>query len=61
MLSDDGVLTVLEASTQGYHQLAQAKILDGVDAWGPLAYVDGKLLARDSRRMVCVDLRARPI
>ena len=61
VLSDDGVLTVLEASTEGYHQLAQAKILDGVDAWAPLAYVDGMLLARDSRRMVCVDLRARPI
>lgn len=59
ILSDDGVLTALKASTEGYYPLAQAKILDGVDAWGPLALVNGRLLARDSRRLVCVDLRAR--
>jgi len=61
ILSDDGVLTVLEASAEEYKQLAQAKVLDGVDAWGPLAIVNGRLLARDSHRMVCVDLRARPL
>jgi outer membrane protein assembly factor BamB len=61
VLSDDGVLTVLEASAKEYKQLAQAKVLDGVDAWGPLAIVNGRLLARDSHRMVCVDLRARPL
>ena len=59
ILSDDGVLTVLKASPEEYEPLAQAKILDGVDAWGPLALVNGRLLARDSRRLVCVDLRAR--
>ena len=60
ILSDDGVLTVARASVTEYVELAQAKILDGVDAWGPLALVQGRLLARDSRRMVCVDLRANP-
>jgi outer membrane protein assembly factor BamB len=58
ILSDDGILTVLKASEREYIQLAQAKILEGVDAWGPLAIVNGRLLARDSRRLVCVDLRA---
>jgi outer membrane protein assembly factor BamB len=58
ILSDDGVLTATRVGVSGYQQLAQAKILDGHDAWGPLALVDGRLLARDSRRMVCVDLRA---
>ena len=57
ILSDDGVLTVAETNTREYRQLGQAKILDGVDAWGPLAIVDGRLLARDSHRLVCVDLR----
>ncbi|MEE8376807.1 MAG: PQQ-binding-like beta-propeller repeat protein [Candidatus Aminicenantaceae bacterium] len=61
VLSDDGVLTVLEASAKEYKQLAQAKVLDGVDAWGPLVIVNGRLLARDSHRMVCVDLRARTL
>lgn len=58
ILSDDGVLTVLEVSTEKYIPLAQAKVLDGHDAWGPLAIVNGRLLARDSRRMVCIDVRA---
>jgi outer membrane protein assembly factor BamB len=58
LLSDDGVLTVLEASTNRYIQLAQAKILEGVDAWAPMALVNGRLLARDSRQLVCVDLRS---
>jgi outer membrane protein assembly factor BamB len=57
ILSDDGELTVAKVSTKEYQQLAKAKILDGVDAWGPLAIVNGRLLARDSKTMVCVDLR----
>ena len=61
ILSDDGVLTVLRASTKEYIQLAQAKVLDGVDAWGPLAIVKGRLLARDSHRMVCIDVRAQSL
>jgi outer membrane protein assembly factor BamB len=58
ILSDEGVLTVMETSTKQPIQLAQAKILDGHDAWGPMAIVNGRLLARDSRRLVCVDARA---
>jgi len=59
VLSDDGVLTVLEASARGYLPLAQAKVLEGVDAWGPMALAGGRLLLRDSRRLVCLDIRAR--
>jgi outer membrane protein assembly factor BamB len=59
ILSDDGVLTVLETSTRGYVPLAEAKVLEGVDAWGPMALVQGRLLLRDSRRLVCLDVRAR--
>ena len=58
ILSDTGVLTVMKVSTEGPVQLAQSKILDGHDAWGPMAMVSGRLLARDSRRLVCVDVRA---
>ena len=57
ILSDDGELTVAKVSTKEYQQLAKAKILEGVDAWGPLAIVNGRLLARDSKNMVCIDLR----
>ncbi len=57
ILNDDGVLILIEASTSGYRQLAQAKVLDGFDAWGPLALAGGRLLLRDSKRLVCIDVR----
>jgi outer membrane protein assembly factor BamB len=60
ILSDEGVLTIARASASQYVQMAQAKILEGVDAWGPMALVNGRLLARDSRQLVCVDLRVNP-
>ena len=58
ILSDTGILTVMKAGTGGPDVIAQQKILDGHDAWGPMAMVNGRLLARDSRRLVCVDVRA---
>ncbi len=56
ILDDDGELTMLRASLAGYEKLARAKVLDGHDAWAPMALVDGKLLLRDSKRMICLDL-----
>ena len=56
VLNDDGLLTLAEAAPSGYHCLAQAKVLQGHDAWAPLALADGRLLARDLTRMVCLDL-----
>ena len=58
VLSDDGVLTLLEASTSAYQPLAQAKVLDGHDAWGPMALAGGRLLVRDSKEMRCLDVGA---
>ncbi len=57
VLSDDGVLTMLKATADGYHELGRKRILDGHDAWGPMALADGRLVLRDSTRMVCIDLR----
>ncbi len=58
LLSDDGVLTLLQASPDGYVQLDQARILDGHDAWGPIALAGGRMLLRDSKTMVCIDVGA---
>lgn len=58
VLDDDGRLTMMEASDTEYKELAHAKPLDGHDSWGPMALVDGRLLIRDSERMVCLDLRS---
>ncbi len=58
VLSDDGVLTVIEASTEAFVPLGQARILDGHDAWGPIALAGSRMLLRDSRTMVCIELGA---
>lgn len=57
VLSDDGVLTMLRASSTGYEPLATARVLQGQDAWGPIAVVAGRMLLRDSKRMVCIDVK----
>jgi outer membrane protein assembly factor BamB len=56
ILDDDGTLTMLTASRSGYEQLAQHKVLDGHDAWGPIALVGTRMLLRDSTRMVCIEV-----
>jgi outer membrane protein assembly factor BamB len=59
ILSDEGVLTIIRATSSKYDELAHFKILPGQDAWGPMVMVNGRLLARDSRTLVCVDLKAK--
>jgi len=61
ILDDNGMLTMLRASQTGYKRLAQYRVLKGRDAWAPMAFVDGKLLLRDSTRLICLDLRQEPI
>ncbi len=59
ILNDEGTLTIAKASTSKFIFLDKAKIIDGQDAWGPLAIADGKLLMRDSKQMVCIDVKAK--
>jgi outer membrane protein assembly factor BamB len=56
VLDDNGKLTMAEAAVGGYRQLGQAQVLDGHDAWGPMALVGGRLILRDMVRMVCLDV-----
>jgi outer membrane protein assembly factor BamB len=56
ILSDDGTLTVCRPDAKKYIQLAQKKLFDGHDSWGPMALVDGRLILRDSKTMYCVTL-----
>ncbi len=58
ILDDKGVLTLAKASVKGYIKLAEAKVLNGRDSWGPMALVRGRLLLRDSKRLVCLDVKA---
>lgn len=59
VLNDNGVLSILSASTSQYSLFCRASVLRGHDAWGPMALVAGRLILRDSKHMACVDLRAK--
>ena len=56
LMDDSGVLTLAQASSSGYLQLAQAKVLDGHESWGPMAIASGRLIVRDTERMICLDV-----
>ncbi|MBN2011494.1 PQQ-binding-like beta-propeller repeat protein [candidate division KSB1 bacterium] len=58
ILNDDGLLTVAKVNASSYNELSSVQVLNGHDAWGPMALVNGRLLLRDSKEMVCVDIRA---
>ncbi len=59
ILNDDGELTIATASPSGFKVLGKKKIIDGQDSWGPLAITGGYLLMRDSKQMVCIDIKAK--
>lgn len=54
LLGDDGLLTVARAAAESFTPLARARVLFGKEAWAPMAVVDGRLILRDSERMVCL-------
>ena len=56
VLNDDGELRLVKATPSGYEELAKAKVLNGPEAWGPMAIAGGRLLARDLTAMVCLDV-----
>ncbi|MHC4440659.1 MAG: outer membrane protein assembly factor BamB family protein [Planctomycetota bacterium] len=53
-----GDLYLIEPSPDGYKELAKAELFSDKkgEPWAPLALSDGKLLIRDGRQMICVDL-----
>jgi outer membrane protein assembly factor BamB len=56
ILDDDSVLSLIEATPDGFNKLAQAKVLEGHESWGPPALVAGRLLVRDLTTMACLDV-----
>ncbi|NLE37793.1 MAG: hypothetical protein GX621_07195, partial [Pirellulaceae bacterium] len=56
VLDDSGHLTMAEATPEAYKPLGQASILEGHDAWAPMALASGRLVLRDMTRMACVDV-----
>ena len=37
-----------------YEELAQFKVLQGHDPWAPMALANGRMLVRDSKKLICI-------
>lgn len=60
VLREDGQLLLVAADPSRFRVLSQARILDG-EARAYPAVADGRLFARDDRRLVAVELPTRPV
>lgn len=58
VMDDHGQLTLAEATPTAYVPLAEADVLDGIDAWGPMAVAANRLVLRDLTKMICLDISA---
>lgn len=56
VMNDTGLLSMVRAQTSGFELLGQAKVLDGHDSWGPMAYFAGKLILRDLTTIKCIEI-----
>lgn len=56
-VDDSGLLRLIEAVPDKFNLLAEAKVLNGHDSWGPLAIVAGRLFVRDLHTLVCLDVK----
>ena len=59
ILNDDGEMIIATASPSDFKVLDRKRIIEGQDSWGPLAITGGYLLMRDSKQMVCIDIKAK--
>ena len=58
VLSDTGVLALIEATPEEYREAARFQALTG-KAWTAPALANGRLYVRDQDEMLCLDLRRR--
>ena len=56
VMNDEGYLTAAKATPDAYTPLTAAKVLQGHESWGPMAFASGRLIVRDLTRMVCLDI-----
>ncbi|HOU02655.1 MAG TPA: PQQ-binding-like beta-propeller repeat protein [Bacteroidales bacterium] len=52
LLDDDANLYIYKLESSGASLLSQYRILDGIEAWGPMALAGNYLIMRDSRNLV---------
>lgn len=56
LLDDDGKLYLFKVDKSQVTALASHKILNGIEAWGPMAIAGKYLIMRDSRNLLCLNI-----
>lgn len=56
LLDDDGKLYLFKKNKTDVSLLASHKILNGIEAWGPMAIAGKYLIMRDARNLLCLDI-----
>jgi outer membrane protein assembly factor BamB len=51
-----GVLRILDANADHYEELGHFQLLEGPDVWAPPVVSHGRLLIRDLRKLICLDI-----
>ncbi len=55
VFKDDGELYLYEVENRGMKFIKKQRVIeDGADAWGPIAYADGRLIVRDAHTVKCL-------
>lgn len=56
LLDDDGKLYLFGMQNKSVTLLASHKILNGIEAWGPMAIAANYLIMRDARNLLCLNI-----
>lgn len=56
LLDDDCKLYLFEINSNSASLITAHKIIDGIEAWGPMAIAGKCLILRDARNMLCLDI-----
>jgi outer membrane protein assembly factor BamB len=56
VFKEDGELYVYGIQNKSMNLLKKQRIMDGADAWGPMAYADGRLIVRDAHVVKCLKI-----
>ena len=56
LFNDNGELYVYEIGQNSMKFLKKQQVMEGADAWGPMAYADGMLIVRDAHHVACLKI-----
>jgi outer membrane protein assembly factor BamB len=57
LMTERGELVLVRATPSAYSELGRARVLEAAPVRAQIALADGRLFARDERRLVCLDMK----